>query len=474
VNVAELRAEWRRVGSRPFDSEWKFMRVSVERDGQKRSYLKGAPEVLLQRAACSEEERSRWAASAEAAANLGHRVIALATSEGDAEESLRFLGLVLLWDPPRPEVPEAIARAQSAGIRVIMITGDHPGTARAVAKEVGIRGSATLTGQDLEPMSSEQLREVARTTSVFARVGPEHKLRLVEALQANGDIVAMTGDGVNDAPALKRSDVGIAMGQRGSDVAREVADVVLLDDNFATIVGAVEEGRGIYENIQSFIRFTFSTNVSLVLLIVTGAVGSYAMRLREPSGMLLLPLTAVQLLWINFLGDGPPALALALDRNPGVMQRPPRPANSNLLDAVSARFIMGVGMFKGLLGITLLVTLPVLGYSLFAIQTVIFLYESIAKLLLAYPSRRLFQKASTNSVLHACIAFGIALQVLTLMLPSLREVLRLAPLDGRGIALVAAAIAATWLVAEGATTWLRSRVAPPRAPLLPTEPASST
>src|SRR5262249_49759101 len=160
------------------------------------------------------------------------------------------------------------------------------------------------------------------------------------------------------APALKRADVGVAMGKRGSDVAREVADLVLLDDNFATIVGAIEEGRGIYENIQTFIRFTFSTNVALLLLVAVGALGSYAEGLRNDAGMLLLPLTALQLLWVNFLGDGPPALALAIDRTPGVMARPPRPPDSDLLDAPSKRFIAITGAFKGAIGIALLLVLP--------------------------------------------------------------------------------------------------------------------
>ncbi|MEP7049520.1 MAG: cation-transporting P-type ATPase, partial [Pseudomonadota bacterium] len=458
LDVAELRRAWPRVQSRPFDSAWRFMRVTVEGGGRTRSYFKGAPEVILRLSTFSDAERADWGQRADAAANQGHRVLALATSEGEAEDGLRFLGLVLLWDPPRKEVPDAIAKAQSAGIRVLMITGDHPGTARAVAEEVGIVATSTLTGQDIEPMSAEELREAVRVTSVFARVSPEHKLRLVEALKANGEIVAMTGDGVNDAPALKRSDVGIAMGQRGSDVAREVSDLVLLDDNFVSIVGAIEEGRSIYENIQSFIRFTFSTNVSLVLLIVTGAVGSYLMKLRDPSGMLLLPLTAVQLLWINFLGDGPPALALALDRNPGVMARPPRPAKSPLLDRASARFIVLAGLFKGVLGITLLITLPVLGYSLVAVQTVIFLYESIAKLVSVYPSRTLFQRPSRNLVLHASIALGISVQILTIIVPALREILRLAPLDARGVFVLIAAVAGTWSIAVAANRLLQRTI----------------
>ena len=460
LDIAEVRRAHRRIESRPFDSAWKFMRVTVERAGDStsgsgpgsgpavRSYLKGAPEVILERSSFSADERARWAQRAEDGAVGGHRVLALAAADGEAETSLNFLGLVMLWDPPRKEVPDAIASAQNAGVRVVMITGDHPGTARAVARTIGMANVDALVGTDIERMSSDELRQAVTTASVFARVSPEHKLRLVDALKANGEIVAMTGDGVNDAPALKRADVGVAMGQRGSDVAREVADLVLLDDNFASIVGAIEEGRSIYENIQSFIRFTFSTNVALVLLIVTGAVGSYALDLRDSSGMLLLPLTALQLLWINFLGDGPPALALAIDRNPGVMTRPPRPAKSALLDPASARFIGVNGLFKGLLGISLLVVLPALGYGLIAVVTVIFLYESIAKLVSAYPARKLFQRPSTNAILHACVGLGIGLQILTVVVPGLRDMLSLAPLDLRAAAIVAAAVGATWGVAE--------------------------
>jgi Ca2+-transporting ATPase len=247
------------------------------------------------------------------------------------------------------------------------------------------------------------------------------------------------------------------MGQRGSDVAREVSDLVLLDDNFATIVTAVEEGRGIYENIQSFIRFTFSTNVALVILVVTGAIVSYTEQLRDAGGMLLMPLTALQLLWINFLGDGPPALALAVDRAPGHMDRPPRPPRSALIDRPSAIFIFVTGAFKGGLGIVLLLVLPALGYAAVVLQSVLFLYESIGKLVSVYPSRRTSGGTGPNIALHVAVVAGTGLQILTIAIPALRRFVGLSTLDARTSAIVAVAIVATWAVGALTSRLLRAR-----------------
>lgn len=216
-----LRSVRPRRSVRPFDSAWKFMRVTVDEFGSSASYLKGAPEVLLNRCSLSDAERADWAGRAERGAHEGYRLLALARGKGEEETGLTFLGLVSMWDPPRAEVPDAIRTAQKAGLRVLMITGDHPGTAKAVAQKIGMASVDVLTGNDIEHMSADDLRDAVRRVSVFARVSPEHKLRLVEALKADGEIVAMTGDGVNDAPALKRSDVGVAMRQRGSDVSRD-------------------------------------------------------------------------------------------------------------------------------------------------------------------------------------------------------------------------------------------------------------
>ena len=455
LDPASERAMRPRQSLRAFDSEWKFMRVTVDEPTGRASYFKGAPEVMLDRCSLSEAEKAAWATKAEQGASEGYRLLALAWGRGEAEQGLTFLGLVKLWDPPRVEVPEAIRTAQEAGVRVLMITGDHPGTAKAVAEKIGVASAKVLTGPEIEHLSMDGLREAVQGVSVFARVSPEHKLRLVEALKANGEIVAMTGDGVNDAPALKRSDVGIAMGQRGSDVAREVADLVLLDDNFASIVGAVEEGRGIYENIQTFVRYTFSTNVALMLLVVFGAVVAYAEGLRDASGTLLLPLTALQLLWINFLGDGPPALALGIDRTPGVMARPPRPPKSDILDDASKRFIIVTGAAKGILGILLLLSLPLLGISFVVTQTAVFLFESVGKLESVYPARRLTHKRRANVVLHVSVAAGIVLQILTVTVPSLREVLVLERPGPLATGIVATSIFLTWLAGEATNTWLR-------------------
>lgn len=446
---ARLVASHPRQSVRAFDSVDKFMRVTVMENGKPRSYLKGAPEVLIARSTLGPEDRRAWEAKALAQAAQGYRVLALASSDGASEDSLDLLGLVMLWDPPRPEVAGALERARDAGIRVLMLTGDHPATAKAVADVIGIASDRVVTGDEIERATPERLQTLVRDVSVFARVAPEHKLRLVEALKANGEIVAVTGDGVNDAPALKRADVGVAMGLRGSDVTREVADVVLLDDNFATIVAAIEEGRSIYENIQSFIRFFFSTDLALIVLMAGGLGLAFLLGLRDPtSGTFLLPLTAVQLLWINVVADGPPALALALDRNPDVMGRPPRPPRARLLDDASIRFIVISGMAKAGGGLAFLVAMPALGYPLDETRTALFLYECAMQIVFAYPCRRVGGLPLANRWIHWAVGTGLLVQVATLALPPLRSLLGLVPVDAGVIAVIVAAILATWAISE--------------------------
>ena len=452
MHPGDTRIRYPRESVLPFDSEWKYMRVTVREDDGLVSYLKGAPEVLMERAGLAAEERSSWTAKIDAAAANGYRVLGLAWTRGDPESSVEWLGTVSLWDPPRPEVAGAIEATQNAGVRVLMITGDHPATAVAIANAVGIASNAGATGTQLDCMDTEELERTVANVGVFARVGPEHKLAIVEALEAQGEIVAMTGDGVNDAPALKRADIGVAMGQRGSDVSREVADLVLLDDNFATITAAIEEGRSIYANILKFIRFLFSTNVALVLLIAIGVMGAAALGLQDDAGNLLVPLLAVQLLWINIIADGPPALALAMDRNPGMMAQRPRPPSAPLLSRTGVRFILTTGILKAVMGLIVFFTLPALAFAGSTTQTAVFLYESLAQLAFVYPARRLTSKSLPNKTLNLIIVASVALQILTITVPGLRTMLGLVPLERSVLAFVAGALIITVV---GAEVWSR-------------------
>ena len=305
------------------------------------------------------------------------------------------------------------------------------------------------TGEEIRELSDEELLEV----DVFARVKPEDKLRIVEAFQKAGEVVAMTGDGVNDAPALKRADVGVAMGQRGSDVSREVADLVLMDDNFATIVAAIEEGRSIYENIQKFIRFLFSTNLSEVLVVALGMVFAALLNLRDGAGHLLLPLTAVQILWINLVTDGLPALALALDRNPRVLERPPRPKDSPLLDAPSLRFILLTGTIKAAFALLLLALLPGWGRiqaplsATEVARTATFHFMTLGQLFFAYAARHTHLIPLPNPYLHGAVALGILIQILLgTLAPGVLEAVPV-PVWVWGLVLALALLA--WLMAEG-------------------------
>jgi magnesium-transporting ATPase (P-type) len=284
-------------------------------------HVKGAPERVLRM--CGGPDYPQWHERAEALARQGLRVLALAerAEAGDRidpqalEGGLTLLGLVGLIDPPRPEAIAAVSECRSAGILVKMITGDHPGTAAAISRQIGLENpDRVLTGHDIDKFNEAQLALEVVGTSVFARTSPEHKLRLVTALQASGLSVAMTGDGVNDAPALKRADVGIAMGLKGSEAAKEAADLVLADDNFASIAAAVREGRTVYDNLTKVISWTLPTNAGEAMVIVVALLMGLA-----------LPLTAVQILWLNLITAVTLGLALAFEpTEPGTMARPPR------------------------------------------------------------------------------------------------------------------------------------------------------
>ncbi len=365
-----LDARFVRVGEVPFSSERKLMSTvhsDAEREGRLRVFTKGAPDVLLER--CTHELvgaearvlsgerkqeilRANEALAREALRTLGvaFRMLhekALREEPGESvEHELVFAGLIGMIDPPRAEAKAAVARAKAAGIRPIMITGDHPVTAAVIAAELGVASDArAATGAQLEKMDEAELRRLVRETSVYARVTPEHKLRIVRALQAEGAIVAMTGDGVNDAPALKTADIGVAMGITGTDVSKQAADIVLADDNFASIVAAVEEGRAIFSNIRKFLRYLLSSNIGEVLTMFFGVLAADAIGLEAEAGGVALPLLATQILWINLVTDGAPALALGADpAHAGVMQRPPRPHGEGVITGRMWWGILQVGL----------------------------------------------------------------------------------------------------------------------------------
>lgn len=352
-----------RVAEIPFDSDRKMM-TTFHRAGESfSSFTKGAPDVVLQHcthilkgggsSALNEESRQELLAINSRFASEGRRVLALATrrwqevpwdlSPANAERELTFVGFFAMLDPPRPEAKEAVARCHQAGIRTIMITGDHRDTASAIAADLGILqpGDDNLSGDQLEQMSREQLNEVVNHVTVFARVSPEHKLRIVEALKHHGHVVAMTGDGVNDAPALKRADIGAAMGITGTEVAKEASDIVLQDDNFATIVQAVEEGRTIYSNIRGSIQYLLSCN--------TGEIAAIFSSLLLGLGS---PLSAIQILWLNLVTDGPPALALGLEPpQKGIMDRPPRDPKEGIFSGGVGAMILWQGIMIGFLSL---------------------------------------------------------------------------------------------------------------------------
>ena len=473
LDPAALRAAHPRQGVAPFDSVRKRMRVTVRAESGSVDWHKGAPEALLPRSTLDDQARARWLERAAAAAGEGAKVLGLARGAGEAEQGLTWLGLVVLGDPPRAEVPAALARARAAGIRVIMLTGDHPQTAREIARQVGIDvEQAVVTGDQLAALPEQELRQLAGRATVFARVAPEHKLRLVQALQAAGEVVAMTGDGVNDAPALKRADVGVVMGQRGSDVAREAGDLILLDDDFATIVAAVEEGRGIYENIQKFVRFLFATNLSELVVVLIGSAGSVWLRLSDPStGALLLPLTAAQILWINLVTDGIPALSLALDENPGVMTRPPRDPRAPLLDRRGLTWIVGAGLILAALPLLLLLVVPWLGYTRPEARTLAFHLLVVTQLLSVRATRGLQGASPRNRSLAVAVGVAIGLQGLMATVPFLRPLLGLEPLPWEALPVLGVGVLLALAGLEGWAAWVR-RWDPPQEPTEPGQPVS--
>lgn len=418
-----------------FDSTRKMMTVFFETEKGVVSLTKGAPDVIMSR--CTNTPKDAYESN-EAMANQALRVLAVAyrvwkeipvlLDPNDVENDMTFIGLVGMIDPPRPEVKVAIEEAKQGGIRTIMITGDHVTTAKAIATDLGILldGQKAITGTELGAMSEEELAKELENISVYARVAPEHKVRIVSAWQAKGHVVAMTGDGVNDSPALKKADIGCAMGITGTDVSKGAADMILTDDNFATIIHAVREGRGIYNNIKKDVQFLLSSNIGEVLTIFTASILSV---LGYNLGVPLLP---VHLLWVNLITDTLPAFALGLEPvDKDIMKEKPRPKNESF-------FAHGLGWtiaWQGVMVGSLTLIAYIIGNNITHEigMTMAFMTLSLSQLFHAFnikSSHSIFHKTIfNNKYLWGALAVGMLLQIAVMYVPGLNTIFSLEPLS---------------------------------------------
>ncbi|MBT2687973.1 calcium-translocating P-type ATPase, SERCA-type [Bacillus sp. ISL-47] len=448
-NRSSLLNQFRIINEFPFDSARKMMSVVVkDHNGRQFIVTKGAPDVLAgkseavlwdgKRQILTRELTGKIQGAIEELASQALRTIAIGykeipsknviLDEKEAEQGLTFIGLQGMIDPPRPEVREAVKECKEAGIKTVMITGDHVITAQAIAKQLGIltKGSQVLQGKDLAEMSVEDLEDVVEDVAVFARVSPEHKLKIVKALQNRGHIVAMTGDGVNDAPAIKAADIGISMGITGTDVAKEASALVLLDDNFATIKAAIKEGRNIYENIRKFIRYLLASNVGEILVML------FAMLLALP-----LPLVPIQILWVNLVTDGLPAMALGLDQpEENVMKRKPRSPKEGVFSRGLGWKVVSRGFLIGL--VTLLAFIFAykahpdhLAYA----QTVAFATLVMAQLIHVFDCRSEKSVFSRNPFGNKYLVWAVISSLLLVLIviyyPPLQPIFHTVPIDMR-------------------------------------------
>lgn len=462
-----------RLDAIPFESEHQYMATLHRVDGRAIAYVKGAPEVLLPRCqnGLGPDGEQEWVDPSEvqrqmeAMAGEGLRVLLLARvalaaerttlEHSDVAAGLTFLGLEGMIDPPRAEAMAAVHACQAAGIQVKMITGDHAGTAAAIAAQIGLqtRGAKALTGIELTAMADNELEEAAARTAVFARVSPEQKLRLVTALQARGNIVAMTGDGVNDAPALRRADIGVAMGITGTEVAKEAADMVLTDDNFASIEAAVEEGRGVFDNLVKFIAWTIPTNVGEGLVIMVAVlVGA------------TLPITPVQILWINMTTAVLLGLMLAMEpKEPGLMGRPPRDPSSPILTRVLQWRILMVSTMLLAAAFGFFQWTLAAGGSVAEARTMAVNVFVFGEMFYLFNCRSLTQSmfalgVFTNRWLIGGVVLMALLQLAFTYVPFMNLAFHSAPIDGRQWLLILGASTAIWAVV-GFEKWLRRRYA---------------
>jgi len=430
LTKADLDTHYPRVHEVPFTSETKRMTTLHDGPAGPVAYSKGAPEILLEtcsRHLTAEGERPLDEASREAIRQAAHqmasdalRILGVAEKAGaqpsDAERDMVFLGLVGMIDPPRPEAKPAIETCKLAGIRTVMITGDHPLTARAVARELGmLQGGKVVTGPELSSMADEEFEREVENVEVYARVSPAHKLKVVTALQKRGHVVAMTGDGVNDAPALKKADIGIAMGITGTDVSKEAAAMTLTDDNFASIVAAVEEGRAIFGNIKKYLMYLLSSNIGEICVMAGATL------LGLP-----LPLSAVQILYVNLATDGLPALALAVDPpEPDLMRRPPRNRRTGIFTRPVVTLMVIGGLWSALVNLGIFTWALRSGRSQEEAMTITFVTLVIIEFFKAYNFRSdrhsVFRKPFANKWLNLAIAWELSLLGLILYVPFLAK-----------------------------------------------------
>ena len=462
-SVQRRTEQFHRVAELPFTSDRMLMttlQADADRDGRIVVITKGAPDVLLGR--CShllvgrdiepmdDERRAQVLGDVDRLSADAYRTLGVAfkrledTTPPVADESLEhgltYAGMVAMIDPPRPEVFDAVLEAHQAGLRVLMITGDHPRTAARIAEDLGIVGpdATVLTGLELETLEGSELVEAVRHTSVYARVAPADKLRLIAALQADGNIVAMTGDGVNDAPALKAADIGVAMGITGTEVSKQAADMILADDNFATIEKAIREGRGIFDNIKKFLRYLLSSNMGEVLTVFLGVVGAGVLGLTEASNAVVLPLLATQILWVNLLTDAAPAMAMGVEpQTDDVMARPPRSPNERVIDR---HMWIGIVIIGVVMAIATLATIDLYlpggliagTESLTNARTAGFTVLVLAQLFNCFNARSettsAFRRLFVNPWLWAAIALSLLLQIAVVNVPFLNQAFGTAPL----------------------------------------------
>ena len=439
-NFEEIRSSYKRLGEVPFDSDRKLMSVAVKIDGSNFMITKGAPDVILKRTTSALTSSGETEITDDIINNIlnqntafsskGLRVLAFAIKEFpnnfdmskisvSDENQLTFVGLTAMMDPPREESKEAVALCKKAGIRPVMITGDHKITATAIAKEIGIyeEGMNSLEGSELDLMSDDDLEKAVENTAVYARVSPEHKIRIVKAWQKKGKIVSMTGDGVNDAPALKQADIGVAMGITGTEVAKDAASMVLTDDNFSTIVKAIENGRNVYANIKKSIKFLLSGNTAGIIAVF------YASAAALP-----VPFEPVHLLFINLLTDSLPAISLGLDpHSRSVMDKKPRPKNEGIM---TKSFIASVGIEGLIIGINTIIAYHIgLGISPQAASTMAFATLCLSRLVHGYNSKSerpvLFKSEMwNNKYLNGSFIIGFILLNAVVLIPVLQPVFR--------------------------------------------------